>query len=65
MVVRPSAFNEVLRDLRGCGALAIPESVYPSFVAFCNSRGYYPASGSVIVSADGVLLRCLFMPVNR
>lgn len=62
MVVRPSAFREVLRDLRGCGSIAVPVSVYPSFVAYCNARGYYPASGAVVGSSCGDL-RYLYLPL--
>ena len=62
MVVRSSAFYEVLRDLRGCGSIAVPVSVYPSFVAYCNSLGYYPASGAVVGSSSGDL-RYLYLPL--
>ena len=62
VVLSRSSFAEVLRDLRGCGSIAVPVSVYPSFVAYCNSRGYYPASGSVVGSPTGDL-RYLYLPL--
>lgn len=42
-----SSFAEVLRDLRGCGSLALPVAVVPDFVAYCASFGVYPNGGAL------------------
>ena len=31
-----------MRDLRGCGSLALPVAVVPDFIAFCAKFGIYP-----------------------
>lgn len=42
-----SSFSEVLRDLRGCGSLALPVAVVPDFIAFCARFGIYPNGGAL------------------
>ena len=42
-----SSFAEVLRDLRGCGSLALPVAVIPDFIAFCARFGIYPNGGAL------------------
>lgn len=42
-----SSFAEVLRDLRGCGSLALPVAVVPDFIAFCGRFGIYPNGGAL------------------
>jgi hypothetical protein len=47
VIVSRSSFAEVLRDLRGCGSLALPVAVVPDFVAFCAQFGVYPCGGAL------------------
>jgi hypothetical protein len=42
-----SSYVEILRDLRGCGSIALPVSVVPDFVKFCNRLGVYPCGGAL------------------
>ena len=42
-----SSFAEVLRDLSGCGSLALPVAVVPDFIAFCAGFGIYPNGGAL------------------
>ena len=42
-----SSFAEVLRDLRGCGSIAVPVAVVPDFMAFCAQVGVYPCGGAL------------------
>ena len=47
VVLSRRSFSEVLRDLRGCGSLALPVSVVPDFIAFCAGFGVYPSGGAL------------------
>lgn len=47
MYVSFLAFSEVLRDLRGCGSIALPVSNIPEFINYCNVRGVYPCGGAL------------------
>ena len=47
VIVSRSSFAEVLRDLRGCGSLALPVAVVPDFIAFCAGFGVYPCGGAL------------------
>ena len=42
-----NSYVEILRDLRGCGSIALPVSVVPDFVKFCNRLGVYPCGGAL------------------
>ena len=42
-----NSYVEILRDLRGCGSLALPVSAVADFVAFCNRLGVYPCGGAL------------------
>ena len=42
-----SSYVEILRDLRGCGSLALPVAVVPDFIAFCARFGIYPNGGAL------------------
>ena len=42
-----SSYVEILRDLRGCGSLALPVAVVPDFVKFCNRLQVYPCGGAL------------------
>lgn len=59
---RLSSFNEVLRDLRGCGSLAIPVEVVPAFVDYCNTfAGVYPCGGALVQDSEGNMLQYLYL----
>lgn len=47
VIMSVSSFSEVLRDLRGCGSLALPVAVVPDFIAFCARFGVYPCGGAL------------------
>ena len=42
-----SSYVEILRDLRGCGSLALPVAVVPDFVKFCNRLQVFPYGGAL------------------
>lgn len=42
-----SSYVEILRDLRGCGSLALPVAVVSDFVKFCNRLQVYPNGGAL------------------
>ena len=42
-----NAYVEILRDLRGCGSLALPVAVVPDFVKFCNRLQVFPCGGAL------------------
>ena len=56
VVLSRSSFAEVLRDLRGCGSLALPVAVVPDFIAFCAGFGVYPNGGALCGSESAPLL---------
>lgn len=56
-----SSFAEVLRDLRGCGSLALPVAVVPDFVKFCNRLQVFPCGGAVVQGFDGSMLQYLYL----
>lgn len=60
MYVNFSAFNEVLRDLRGAGSLYLPVEVVPAFIEFCNVRGVYPCGGA-LTGPDSAPLQWLYL----
>ena len=49
-----NSYVEILRDLRGCGSIALPVSVVPDFVKFCNRLGVYPCGyfGTIAARKD-------------
>lgn len=56
-----SSYVEILRDLRGCGSLALPVAVVPDFVKFCNRLQVFPCGGAVVQSFDGSMLQYLYL----
>lgn len=44
-----NSYTEILRDLRGCGSLALPVAVVPDFVKFCNRLQVFPCGGAVVL----------------
>ena len=55
-----SSFSEVLRDLRGCGSLALPVAVVPDFIAFCARFGIYP-NGGALTGPESAPLQWLYI----
>jgi hypothetical protein len=42
-----NSYVEILRDLRGCGSLALPVDMVPDFIKFCNRVGVFPLGGAL------------------
>lgn len=60
VIVSRSSFAEVLRDLRGCGSIAVPVAVVPDFIAFCAGFGIYP-NGGALCSPESEPLQWLYI----
>lgn len=56
-----SSFAEVLRDLRGCGSIALPVSVVPDFVEFCNRLQVYPCGGALTTGPESEPFQFLYI----
>lgn len=62
VLVSRSSFNEVLRDLRGAGLIAIPADVVPGFIDYCDMfAGVYPCGGEFVRTEDGQILQYLYL----
>lgn len=62
VLVSRSSFNEVLRDLRGAGSIAIPVDIVPGFIDSCEMfDGVSPVCGPIVRTEDGQVLQYLYL----
>ena len=56
-----NSYVEILRDLRGCGSLALPVAVVPDFVKFCNRLQVFPLAGALTTGPESEPLQFLYI----
>ena len=56
-----NSYVEILRDLRGCGALALPVAVVPDFLKFCNRLQVFPCSGALTTGPESEPMQFVYI----
>lgn len=55
------SFNEVARDLRGCGSIAIPVDVVPAFLDYCDLFTDLRPYGGALTGPESAPLQWLYI----
>lgn len=55
------SYNEVLRDLRGCGSIAIPVEMVPGFIDYCTMLHNVAPFGGALCGHESAPLQWLYI----
>ena len=56
-----SSFNEIARDLRGCGSLALPVDIVPAFLDYCEMFTSLRPSAGALCGPESSPLQWLYL----
>lgn len=54
-------FNEMRRDLIGCGCIPVPSADVESFVAYCTESGLIVSGGAIELQKDGSMVQYFYI----